>query len=96
MTHAYVMMNGGTDRHTKRFYRELLKRGGTRKSYDVKPRKAFLYRCPTCGNRTEYMKRLTKQRLSCSLCDKDYNPLHRLEYVGVVEKTVNRPLDTSI
>jgi predicted SprT family Zn-dependent metalloprotease len=79
MTHALLHQQGRSDRHTKLFYAELLKRGGTREKKLVKPKAAYVYACPTCGREIERIRRLKSPwRHSCGKCDKRYNPRHRL------------------
>ena len=79
MTHALLHQEGAHDRHTKRFYSELLSRGGSKRKYDVKPKSAYIYACPTCGRETARLKRIrSPSRYSCSKCDKRFNPQHRL------------------
>ncbi|MFH0862685.1 MAG: SprT-like domain-containing protein [Candidatus Altiarchaeota archaeon] len=79
MTHALLHQRGSHDRHTKLFYRELIARGGTRQKKDVKPRKAYVYACPTCGREFERMRKLKRPwARSCAACDHRYNPRHRL------------------
>lgn len=79
MTHALIHQRGGQARHTKRFWHEFEKRGGVREKIDVKPKNPYVYACPTCGQEIERMRRIKRPWLhSCSICDKSYNPRHRL------------------
>jgi predicted SprT family Zn-dependent metalloprotease len=79
MTHALLHQEGRQDRHTRLFWRELEKRGGTREKKDVKPGAAYVYACPTCGREIERMRRIKRPWLrSCGRCDRRYNPRHRL------------------
>jgi predicted SprT family Zn-dependent metalloprotease len=79
MTHALIHQEGGQSRHSKRFWEELLRRGGTRGKYDVAPKAAYVYACPTCAREFNRLRRLRNPgRYSCVRCDRRYNPLHRL------------------
>jgi predicted SprT family Zn-dependent metalloprotease len=83
MTHALVRQRGWRDGHSRRFWRELGERGGGRARYDVRPKKAYVYACPTCGREFERLRRLKRPWMySCIRCDGRYNPRHRLYLKG--------------
>jgi predicted SprT family Zn-dependent metalloprotease len=79
MVHALFHQEGRHVRHTKAFWREFEKRGGTREKIDVKPKNPYTYACPTCESEIERARRIRNPgRYSCAKCDRKYNPKHRL------------------
>jgi len=79
MTHALIHQQGGQARHSKRFWQEFKRRGGVRDRINVKPKTCYVYACPTCGEEFERLRKLKGLRsYSCSICDKEYNPQHKL------------------
>lgn len=80
MIHALLFERGYSGRHNKTFWKEFTKRGGIRDKIQVTPSKVHIYVCPSCGNEVERINHIRKAKLSCALCDKEYNPTHTLVY----------------
>lgn len=96
LTHAFIYLQGGSARHTKRFWREFERRGGVRQRLTVTPRTAYIYACPTCGQEIPRLRRIRNpKRYSCTRCDRRYNSDHALYLKRDKGQTslVERPTD---